>query len=260
MVMDVQIVDGLFVVRGRSAVKLKQRFPEVELRSRHESAPITLARAERVMEFDPRATRLYVDVERAAYLIGTHAATTTAATASSSDIVAALVDEDEPVDLDEWDDIALDGSYARGFVVTIFGDDEPAPDAIAIAFRAGYVAGWRDAALSWVREHDFASRLDGPIVVAADALIGRRVVAHVERGVVRRVVVRDTSPVAMKERPLERGYVDALLSSIAACGFDLTVDEWWVDLSPVALEATIRLRRGGFATLVDFSGTSAGSG
>lgn len=239
MAMDVRMIDGLFVVCGRSAVKLKERFPEVELRLRGHERPTSVEHAGPVIAINPRTRHVYVDVERGAELIGHHAATTTASQARSSEIIAALVDEADVFKIDEWDDIRLEGSYARGYAITIFGD-EPTPDTIVNAFAIGYAKGWRDFALSWLRENDAARRVEGPIVVDVDARIGRRVVAHVDRGgVVRKVVIRDTSPVAAKQQPIDRVYVDALLRWIDSCGFNMASGNWRVDPSPTSLDVTI---------------------
>lgn len=221
MAMDVRIVDGERVVCGLSAAKLKERFPEVELRLRGQVRPTSVEHVRPVLAINPRSRNVYVDVVSGAALIGEHVARTTAETAKGSTFFEVISDGSLPVD--DFDDIRLDGSYGRAYAVAIVGDEiamHEEPLALIVrAFLFGYSTGWRIAAFAWMRSNDMMRRVSGAVVV--DDRDGFRAIVHTDRGIVRRVVVRGAMHATYS------GDVDSLLRWIDSLGFDLSgVGRW----------------------------------
>lgn len=215
MTMHVQTIDGRPAVCGRDAMRLKERFPEVELRLRGKRSPVTPDVVRSVLAINASTRRVFVDLERGIERIA-RAVATVAAAEHPDELVEVLAEGTRAPD--DFDDPRLPGSYGRAYIEAIFGVElsqchqtQRIVDALVDAFMASYDDGWRAAALAWMRAT--SRRVDGSVVV--DVVDGCRIVADVERSTARRIVVRGA---ALDTWQRDRRWVEAI---VTAAGFDV---------------------------------------
>lgn len=211
--MMIRTIDGRPAVCGRDAVRLKERFPEVELRLRGKLSPVSADIARPVLEINASTQRVFVDIERGIERIA-RAVAAVAATEHPDELVEVLADGGRAPD--DFDDVRQLGTYGRAYVDTILGHEANASDNALVAtltraFLASYDDGWRAAALAWMRATSL--RVDGSVVV--DVVDGCRIIADVERSTAKRIVVRGTTLDSWQRDPR---WVEAV---VTAAGFDV---------------------------------------